>query len=174
MSYDLFVFEPDVAPKERDAFLAWFEEIVEGDSSDAPAFTTPRLQAWYRDMIGRFPPMNGPDAPSDDDAAFDSPMITGYQFASAAIYLDFRWSVAREAYDQVLNLAAKHDVGFFDVSGDDGAVWLPSANGGYSVAHGGGPGEHDAVTEISEAFREADRGDQSALMKLLKRLRVIK
>lgn len=38
------------------------------------------------------------------------------------IYVCFSWSLAEEAYDNMLKLALKHDVGFFDVSGDGDVI----------------------------------------------------
>ena len=34
----------------------------------------------------------------------------------------FSWSVADEAYEKMKDLAQKHGVGFYDVSGDDGII----------------------------------------------------
>lgn len=137
LSYDLMVFEPEAAPKDRAAFLAWYAKLTawgEPHDYDDPSFTTPALQAWYRDMIKLFPPMNGPDADPD----FDGDTLTGYSCASQAIYLDFRWSQAQSAYDHVKTLARQHRLGFFDVSADDGQVWEPLPNGGYEVVHSSG------------------------------------
>ncbi|MDP1737678.1 MAG: hypothetical protein Q8L23_09580 [Caulobacter sp.] len=139
MSYDLMVFEPDAAPRDRPAFMAWYGELTqwgEGHDYDDPQFTSPRLRAWYQDMIQTFPAMNGPDGVSDDEV--DNPKVTGYSCASQAIYLDFRWSQAQSAYDHVKTLARQHRLGFFDVSADDGEVWEPLPNGGYEVVHGSG------------------------------------
>lgn len=139
MSYDLMVFAPDAAPKDRDAFMAWYRNITEwaeGHDYNDPKNTSPLLADWYRDMIADFPAMNGPDAISDDDAAFDSDRVTGYTCARSAIYADFRWSAAKQAYDSTLMYAAVHRVGFFDVSASDGAVWLPNGSH-YTVVHGG-------------------------------------
>jgi hypothetical protein len=137
MSYDLMVFQPDAAPKDRPAFLAWYDKLTEWSEPhdyDDPQFTTAALRAWYRDMIRVFPAMNGPDA----DPNFDGDTITGYTCASQAIYADFRWSRVEMAYDHVLTLARQHRVGFYDVSADDGQVWMPLSDGRYEVVHGQG------------------------------------
>lgn len=141
------VFMPESAPPTRETFMAWYEKLVEwseGHDYDDPANTSPKLVAWYRDMIAEFPAMNGPDGVSDDHPALISGHVTGYTCARDAIYVDFRWNLATEAYSQTLSCAAVHHLGFFDVSADDGAVWLPGANG-YRIAHGGS--DQDRTTE---------------------------
>ncbi len=133
MSYDLLVFDSEVAPKEPIAFKAWFIALAawdEGHDYDDPANTSETLRAWYREMIQDFPAMNGPDQPTDE-SAFDSDRITGYSCAKRAIYVDFRWSAAEAAYRSVVELARKHKLGFFDVSGS-GEVWGP-VDGGYRL-----------------------------------------
>jgi hypothetical protein len=107
------VFDPAAPPKAPDAFVDWFKietSWSEPHSYDDPDVATPALHAWLLDMAPKFVPMNGPLAPTDPD--FDSPYVTGYSIGSAVIYVDFRWSVAQEAFDQVFALAAKHQVGF--------------------------------------------------------------
>lgn len=125
MSYDLMVFDPETAPKEKDAFLAWYENSMdeaEGGTYSDPATTSLPLQAWYQEMKGNWPPMDGPDAGSFDVGE----RTTGYTFGQHMIYCDFRWSVAPDAHKAVVTLAAKHGVGFFDVSGPDALIILPN------------------------------------------------
>ena len=69
MSYDLMVFDPNVAPRERGAFVAWYHKQAEWaedrDYSD-PAGTAPGLARFYHAMRQHFPAMNGPDATQED------------------------------------------------------------------------------------------------------------
>jgi hypothetical protein len=150
------VFEPEAAPRDRGDFLDWYRQVTswaEGHDYNDPRHTTPTLQGWYREMIETFPALNGPDAVEVDDPRFDEAYLTDYCCASNAIYLSFAWSVQEEAYRHSLMCAAKHKVGFFDVSADNcGAVWLPTANG-YEVAHGGSPGNQDRVKQIAAWFK---------------------
>ncbi len=132
MSYDLFVFEREAAPRDPADFMRWFDVLTqwEGDHDfDDPATASPALQDWYREMIVDWPAMNGPDAISDDDLT-DS--VTDYCITPAAIYFGFRWSEAEDAYRATLATAAKHRLGFYDVSGA-GDVWLPTGAGGYEI-----------------------------------------
>lgn len=118
MSYDLFVFDADAAPRSRDEFIVWYSEQMESaDVVDRLSAATANLLKWYQDIGSEFPDMNGPSF-SDND--IDNPKVAGYSFCSASIYVDFRWSVAETAYEAVRRLAQKHCVGFYDVSGDEG------------------------------------------------------
>ena len=125
MSYDLMVFEHSVAPKERQKFLAWYGQQTkwsEGHSYNDPSVSTPSLQAYFQDIIDIFPAMNGPFR-SDD---FDNPKVTDHCVARNVIYSAFAWSCTEEAYGVVRQLAAKHRIGFFDVSAENGDIILPA------------------------------------------------
>lgn len=124
MSYDLMVFEKSRAPKTKEEFMEWFEEQIEwGEDHDYQTISvaSPALQNWFMEMKETFPPMNGEFAPDDsaleEDAELESRM-TDYSIGYDVIYAGFAWSVAEEAYEKMLELAGKHGVGFFDVSGD--------------------------------------------------------
>ncbi|VVE36385.1 hypothetical protein PIN31009_03890 [Pandoraea iniqua] len=124
MSYDLMVFEPTAAPKDRQQFMTWFQGQTawsEAHSYDDPVVSSPALQAWFLEMVQHFPAMNGPYA-SDD---VDDPKVTDYCVGQVVIYSAFAWSCAEEAYGAMKRLADKHSVGFFDVSADQGEIIFP-------------------------------------------------
>jgi hypothetical protein len=124
MSYDLMVFDPNAAPREREEFLAWYgvqTEWAEDHSYDDPKVTSPSLTNWFAEMIEVFPPLNGPFASID----YDNPKVTDYSIGRSVIYAAFGWSQAELAFEAVDRLAAKHGVGFFDVSGEDGEIRFP-------------------------------------------------
>ncbi|TFI57781.1 hypothetical protein E2493_13205 [Sphingomonas parva] len=124
MSYDLMVFDPEAAPREREAFLRWYHEQVqwdEGHSYDDPRVTTPALASWFTEIAEAFPPINGPLA-SDD---YDNPKLTDYSIGRSVIYAAFTWSQVEAAHLAAESLAAKHGVGFFDVSSDQGDIRFP-------------------------------------------------
>lgn len=132
MSYDLMVFEPSSAPKNRKEFMEWYDaqtEWTEEHSYDDPKVTTPALQAWFTDMVETFPPMNGPLA-SDDE---DDPKVTDHNIGKYIIYSAFAWSCAEEAYTLMRELSIKHNIGFFDVSADNGEILFPGIEGGKLV-----------------------------------------
>ena len=79
-----------------------------------------------------FPPLNGvfakKELPEDESTAAD------YSLGTQMIYIAFAWSKAELAYQTTLDLAAKHDLGFFNISSQDEEVWLP-AEGRLILAH---------------------------------------
>ena len=124
MSYDLMVFDPASAPRDRKAFLSWYDDQTEWTEEHGygdPAVATPALQAWYQEMIQFFPAMNGPFAVEADNA-----VVTDHCVGRSIIYSTFAWSVAEQAYAKTRELAIKHGVGFFDVSSDDGEIHFPT------------------------------------------------
>lgn len=125
------VFAPEAAPKKRPAFLDWYDEQTEweeGHGYDDPAIATPTLRAFHADLAAVFPPL-APDAP--DEAAG-----TDYTVGRTLIYLSFAdWDRIDQAHETVFALAARHGLGFFDVSSDLAEVWLPDNKGGLRIAH---------------------------------------
>jgi hypothetical protein len=124
------VFDPASAPRKRAAFLEWYEQQQSGDEdappSDDPKSLTPALQAWFAEMIETFPPLNGPLA---RDENVDNPKTTDYGLGRTYVYACFGWSQAEAAYKHLVKLAVKHRVGFFNVSSDEGDVWIPGPRG---------------------------------------------
>ncbi|HEY2495114.1 MAG TPA: hypothetical protein VGI33_19670 [Paenibacillus sp.] len=125
MSYDLMVFETTSAPKDKKSFMKWYEqqtEWAEEHSYNDPSVSSEALRNWFFDMKESFPQMNGPYAPSDDilDALEEAEdhRVSDYSMGRDIIYICFAWSCADDAYKTVRNLAQKHRVGFFDVSGN--------------------------------------------------------
>ena len=128
MSYDLMVFAPDAAPaKKRGPFLDWYDQQAEwdeGHSYDDPALSTPALRAFYEELVHAFPAQQEDDGPGTD-----------YTIGKHVIYMTFGWDQVDEAHEAVFSLAAKHTLGFFDVSSDLAETWLPDAKGGLFTAH---------------------------------------
>lgn len=125
------VFAPDAAPAKRAAFLDWYDEQTQwegGHDYADPATAGPALQAFYAELAAQFAPLEG-----EDDAPADG---TEYTIAPGLIYMSFYdWDRIDQAYDAVYRLAAKHELGFFDVSSDLAEVWLPDRKGGLRIAH---------------------------------------
>ncbi|WP_200921851.1 MULTISPECIES: hypothetical protein [unclassified Sphingomonas] len=123
MSYDLLVFDPSVAPRERAAFMQWFEAQTDWSEGEGTVEALPEaLRHWHQAMLPAWPDMQ-----EVEDDRIDDPHVTGYSLGANVIYVDFRWSVANEAYETVRRLAIEHRVGFYDVSGDegDGEIYFP-------------------------------------------------
>ena len=117
-----------------------------------------RLRALVLDLVVRFPALNGPlsprELPEDESAPAD------YSIGRQVVYGAFAWSRAHEAFALVKELAGKHGVGFFDVSGPDEAVWFPSA-GGLKLAHSKrGPSTSSGVLEVEGRRPISDPTDE--------------
>ena len=124
------VFDPTAAPYDRKAFMEWYDQQTQWTETHGynnPDVPTAPLRAWFQEMTKTFPPMNGPLA-SDD---VDDPKVTDYSVGQTIIYGAFAWSQAEAAHEQVKRLAARHRVGFFDISSSEGDIWLPTPEGGF-------------------------------------------
>lgn len=123
------VFAPEAAPSKRAAFLDWYDQQTDWDdefAGDDPAIATPGLQEFFAEMVQSFAAL---DDPSDDEAGTD------YTIGESLIYMNFAWDAVDQAYETVFRLAAKHRLGFFDVSSDIAEAWLPDSKGGLRIAH---------------------------------------
>ena len=132
MSYDLAVFEPRDEFCNRPDFLSWYEDRTNWSASwdySDPTNTTVTLQAWYREMIQTFPPLNGPDRPENMDLC-----AANYSIGPDIICVSFSGSHAVDAYETVFRLASRHGAGFFNASGN-GETWLPGSNGQLQLIH---------------------------------------
>jgi hypothetical protein len=129
MSYDLMVFEPSKAPKDRTAFMGWYEQQVqwsEDHNYNDSSFCSEALQRFYGELSEHFPNLNVEDEIFEamEEAGTDN-RLTDYSLGSAVIYAAFAYSVAVEAYTIMRELALKHQVGFFNVSSNDGEIIFP-------------------------------------------------
>jgi len=121
MSYDILVFDPAHAPREREAFLQWWHaqaEWSEPHPYNDPAFTTPALLAWFMDMIVRFPALSGPYAGTRDQRS--AAYCIGYHLIYVAISFD-----KQATHERAHELAGTHHLGLFEASSPDGEIWLP-------------------------------------------------
>ena len=119
MSYDLMVFNPQTAPKSEVDFLKWSTQQIqwkEEHSYDNIKVTSLQLQNWFMEMIKEFPAINGPHAPSNIEDIIDANEVTDYSIGKDVIYAAFKSSISHKAYSKMLELAEKHNVGFYDIS----------------------------------------------------------
>lgn len=128
MSFDLMVFEPSAAPRNREEFMRWYfaqAEWSENHSYDDPIVASPALQKWFAEMIRHFPPLNGPLAVPEDRV--DDLTVTDHCIGRNVIYSAFRWDVAEAAYTKMRELAILHGVGFFHASDNEGEILFPES-----------------------------------------------
>ncbi|CAL8973761.1 hypothetical protein CELL_01613 [Cellulomonas sp. T2.31MG-18] len=118
MSYDILAFDPGATAD--DDFEAWWDEQAqwpEGHGYNSPSVSTPALQAFYRDVAAKYPPMNGPDAPQLDD--LDEPLesrLTDYSFGRDLIYGAGSWRLADELTADWERIAREHGIAVAFVS----------------------------------------------------------
>jgi hypothetical protein len=128
MSYDILAFDP--AAVTDDDFPTWWQvqsQWFEDHSYNIPEVTTPNLRAFYSELIQTFPPMNGPDAVTDQELDRDPELesrMTDYSIGTSLIYGAFAWSQARTGQATFTALAAKHGVAVAMVS-DHGSILRP-------------------------------------------------
>ena len=133
MSYDLMVFNAEVAPNSATEFMAWYDkqtEWAENHDYDDPKVCEGNLKNWFEEMNTIFPALNGPYTPPDVDDRIDNDddKLTDYSIGTNVIYAAFRYSVAEDAFTNMINLAEKYNVGFFDASGE-GEILIPNESG---------------------------------------------
>lgn len=146
MSYDLLVFDPEIAPRDRSDFMTWYGNLTKWEEQrdyNSSIGMTGNLPTFFERLREKFPAMNGPFAYDFDQVEpeppsfwrklwggtqtpateiFDESLVTDYTLAENAIYMAFAWSVSDRAYNRVFNAALSTGVGFFDVSANDGAI----------------------------------------------------
>jgi hypothetical protein len=130
--------------------LQWYREQTrwgEEHGYDSAEVTSPKLRAWYLDIIKQYPAMNGPDAVDDPD----NPKVADYSVGRSFIYAAFAWSQAEPARAETFRLAEKYGVGFFDVSVPGGGVWVSTPEG-YVCVHGNRTGPLAAMTAAISGF----------------------
>lgn len=129
MSYDLMVFDPAKAPDDKASFMRWYGEQTKWSEAHTYSDTkvsSEQLQRFYEELVLTFPSMNVDDDVFEamEEAGTDN-RLTEYSLGKEVIYAAFAWSVAEEGYNMMRELAMKHNVGFFGVSGSDGEIIRP-------------------------------------------------
>ena len=99
MSYDILIFEPDSATDED--FPQWWEQVVSqwGEPYDFSTIdgSTPAIRSFYRDIIRTFPPINGPDALTEEELEereAEGLPVADYTIGADYIYVGVGWSDA--------------------------------------------------------------------------------
>ena len=99
MSYDILIFEPDVVTDED--FPQWWEQVVSQWDEPRDFSTidgsTPAIRSFYRDIIRTFPPINGPDALTEEEREereAEGLPVADYTIGADFIYVSVGWSDA--------------------------------------------------------------------------------
>ncbi len=126
MSYDLAVLDKHKRFKTGDEFLKWYDQVMEwAEDIDYNDYrnATLSLQSWFLEMKDIVRPMNGEFALPDEEVDSGDFMEADYAIGKEHIYVAFAWSDAERVYPLVKELAKKHDVAFFDVSGSGDLIY---------------------------------------------------
>ncbi|OLL13772.1 hypothetical protein [Actinomyces oris] len=128
MSYDILIFEPGAVTDE--GFPQWWDRVSRWEEPhryDSLERATPAIRSFYRDLISAFPPFNGPDALTDDEAearlAQGFP-VTEYTVGGDFVYVGVSWSAADALVTTVGELAWTHRLAVAYVS-DEGVIVRP-------------------------------------------------
>lgn len=134
MSYDILAFDPQATTDE--GFERWWDDRsqwTEDHSYADPQVTTPALRAFYQDLIPAFPPMNGPDAPSDEQIDEDPDLdarLTDYSIGSDLLYAAASWSKAEAVRGEFERLGRLHGVAVAFVSETPLRIQRQTSGGG--------------------------------------------
>ena len=126
MSYDLFVFDIEEAPRDRTLLDRWFlSETESEDVGDDPRTATERLQHWFADITQTFPALNGPGAPAE---VVELASYGDYSILRGSIYVTFGWSEAQKAGKLVTETVLAHGCGLYDPQHTKESGWyFPTA-----------------------------------------------
>ena len=112
MSCDILIFEPGAVADE--GIPQWWDRVSRWEEPhryDSLERATPAIRSFYRDLISAFPPFNGPDALTDDEAearlAQGFP-VTEYTVGGDFVYVGVSWSAADALVTTVGELAWTH------------------------------------------------------------------
>lgn len=118
------VFDKASVPRHKEDFMRWYDiqtEWSEEQNYSDISITTDKLRLWYYDIIDSFAPL---EEYSHESEILHSKHSAEYVIGENIIYCAFDWSDAQEAYAICLMLAEKHELGFFDVSSEEGSVFM--------------------------------------------------
>lgn len=143
MSYDLMVFDAQVAPRNIKAFQHWYAEQTQWAEDhpydDPKVCQNPALAAFMQDITQDFPAMNGVLAsPEIIQLLLDTEQdaqLTNYSIGKYMVYCCFAWSQAKAAHTQVMQLAARHALGFYNPSSAPNEVFIPQGGQLFGISH---------------------------------------
>lgn len=135
MAFDIYAFDPAVAPRDRYEFFDWISrnfrcvDRPHGDNSR----TLPALHEWHRELSGYFPGDGDPHRyPDEHPHAYRN---ASYRFTDDAVLASFRWEASGAALLRAMRSAQARGMGLFEASGRDGAVWMRSDRGRWEVVY---------------------------------------
>ena len=128
MSYDIMIFEPAAVSDED--FPQWWERVSRWEEPrdyDTTEGSTPAIRSFFRDLIRAFPPLNGPDALSEEELEereAEGLPVADYTIGADYIYIGVGWSDADALVKIVGQMAWTHRLAVAYVS-DDSSIFRP-------------------------------------------------
>lgn len=116
MSYDIMLVDHRQRFRTYKEFIAWYNDSVENQDSDYKV-TTPNLQQWFLDIKDTLRPFNGDFSPRDEELDCGEFPEAEYGFGKEFIYLELAQANREKALEIVMDLARKHHLAYFDISG---------------------------------------------------------
>lgn len=116
MSYDIMLFDRRQRFRTYKEFIAWYNDSVDNQDSDYKV-TTPNLQQWFLDIKDILRPLNGEISPRDEELDCGEFPEAEYGFGKEFIYLELAQANREKALEIVMDLARKHHLAYFDISG---------------------------------------------------------
>jgi hypothetical protein len=118
LAFDLYAFDPFAAPLDRYDFLDWISRAfrsADGPQGDA-SVTSPALRAWHEEMRRAVPGAT-------------------FRFTQQAVLASFDWEQSGPASFRARKAAQALQIGLFEASGRDGAVFAISKRNRWEVLH---------------------------------------
>jgi hypothetical protein len=118
LAFDLYAFDPFAAPLDRHDFLDWISRAfrsADGPQGDA-SITSPALRAWHEEMRRAVPGAT-------------------FRFTQQAVMASFDWEQSGAASFRGRKAAQARQVGLFEASGHEAAVFAISKRNRWEVIH---------------------------------------
>lgn len=120
MSYYIMVIDHQTQFKNGNDFLAWYNDVTEWKDDinyNDYHHTTKNLQQWFLEIKDIVKPLNGEFAPSDEELDNGEYLEADYSIGTDFIYVGLALSDADKTSQIAFELARKHKLTYFDVSG---------------------------------------------------------
>ena len=120
------IFEPAAVSDED--FPQWWERVSRWEEPrdyDTTEGSTPAIRSFFRDLIRAFPPLNGPDALSEEELEereAEGLPVADYTIGADYIYIGVGWSDADALVKIVGQMAWTHRLAVAYVSDDSSIV----------------------------------------------------
>lgn len=120
MSFDIMVIDRHHRIKNCKEFLTWYDDVIQWkDEADYNDYrhATESVQQWFMEMKDVAKPMNGDFAPTGNELGEGDHPEADYCIGKDFVYVALGWTDAGSTCQKAFELAKKHGLAFFDISG---------------------------------------------------------